>query len=138
MSHVFGAFPLALLVLTAIGCRNSDQPELGEVKGTVYFDGQPVDGAIVYFSPEGGGRVSQAMTDSNGVYELVYKGQTMGAKTGEHQVRITTAYEMMNPKTGEPILRKELIPKRYNDETTELRARVEGGENTIDFKLASK
>jgi hypothetical protein len=130
-----GCITVAALLL---GCQFSDRPEIGEVEGTVYLDGEPLDGAIVYFSPEGGGRVSQAMTDAQGHYDLVYIGKDLGAKTGTHKVRITTAYEITDEKTGKPVYKPERVPSRYHSEQTELTAEVEGSDNTIDFQLLSK
>lgn len=128
---------LSAALVTTIGCGYSDRPEIGEVRGTVTLDDEPLEGAIVYFSPEGGGRVSQAMTDAQGAYELVYIGKDLGAKTGKHLVRITTAYESADPNTGETVYNRERVPSRYNSEQTELSAEVEPGENTIDFPLKS-
>lgn len=130
-------FPAALLMLVA-GCGKTDQPEIGEVQGTVTLDGKPLDGAIVYFSPEGGGRVSQAMTNAEGKYELVYIGKTMGAKVGRHKVRITTAYEVTDDKTGQSVNKPEVVPARYRSESTELAVEVKAGDNTHDFKLDAK
>lgn len=125
------------LFLAVTGCGSSDRPPLGKVRGTITMDGQPLEGAIVYFSPEGGGRVSQDMTDAKGEYDLVYIGNTAGAKTGLHKVRITTAYEGFDEKTGKSVVNKERVPKRYNSNETELSFEVEPGQNKIDIPLTS-
>ena len=127
---------LAILFL-AVGCQKTDQPPLGKVHGVVTLDGHPLPNAIVYFSPDGGGRVSQDMTDSKGEFDLVYIGSTLGAKTGPHSVRITTAYDGFDEATGQTVERPEVVPKRYNGTQTELKADVKPGRNTINFDLKS-
>jgi hypothetical protein len=144
MDHVIrvtGLIPgllYAILLIAPAGCSRGDRPELGRVRGTIYLDEQPLDGAIIYFSPEGGGRVSQDMTDAQGKFDAVYIGRDRGAKVGKHKVRITTAYETVDEKTGRTIEKKEVIPKRYNSEQTELSVEVKPGDNILDFKLESK
>jgi len=127
---------VALLLLVA-GCQKTDQPPLGTVHGLITLDGKPLPNAIVYFSPDGGGRVSQDMTDAKGEFDLVYIGSTRGAKTGNHSVRVTTAYDGFDEATGQNIERPELVPKRYNGTQTELKAEVKPGRNTINFDLKS-
>jgi len=130
-----------LLVLSAIllaGCRGrpADQPPLGTVTGKVTLDGQPLEGATIFFSPEGGGRTSAARTDAEGRYALTYIGREMGAKVGQHTIRLTTSEEITNPKTGRSMHTPEKLPRRYN-EKSELVRTVTGGENTIDLDLSS-
>lgn len=132
----FTVSSMAILLLVA-GCQKTDQPPLGTVHGLVTLDGQPLTNAIVYFSPDGGGRVSQDMTDSKGEFDLVYIGSTLGAKTGPHSVRITTAYDGFDQASGQTVERPEVVPKRYNGTQTELKAEVKPGRNTINFDLKS-
>lgn len=132
----FAVCSIAILLL-GVGCQKTDQPPLGKVHGVVTLDGQPLPNAIVYFSPDGGGRVSQDMTDAKGEFDLVYIGSTLGAKTGPHSVRITTAYDGFDEASGQTVERPELVPKRYNGTQTELKADVKPGRNTINFDLKS-
>lgn len=127
---------VALALVSTSACRStpSDQPDLGKVSGVVTMDGAPLEGALVSFAPEEG-RGSQAITDSEGKYQLSYIGDTMGAKVGSHKVRITTYIE--DDSDPEAQKTKETIPKKYNKETT-LTADVKEGSNTFDFKLESK
>ena len=77
------------LVLLLAGCSGgaSDQPELGQVTGTVTVDGTGTGGLRVVFQPESGRR-SIGITDENGNYSLDYTKGTKGAKIGLHQVSI--------------------------------------------------
>lgn len=129
-------FVVALTLVSTSACRStpSDQPDLGKVSGVVTMDGAPLAGAQVSFAPEEG-RASQAVTDSEGKYELIYIGKTKGAKVGSHKVYITTYIEDDSDPEAQNF--KETIPKKYNKATT-LTANVEEGSNTFDFELKSK
>ena len=127
---------LTVGIALTIGCNKSERPPLGTVRGTVTLDGEPLDGAIVSFSPTEGGRVSQDRTDPKGGFNLIYIGTTRGAKTGKHAVRITTAYESADA-SGQMVEHEEVVPKRYNGKDTELSADIKPGSNTVNFDLKS-
>lgn len=117
--------------MSGCGASNPDQPPLGTVSGTVTLDDQPLPGATVTFTPEDG-RTSSGKTDSEGRYELRYTADTLGAKAGEHTVRITTVESSAEAVAAEP----EKVPEIYNTNST-LTEVVETGNNTIDFALKS-
>ena len=134
----------SMLVVVALftfvaGCGGSavnDQPDLGQVKGTVTMDGSPLADVQVVFRPDKG-RASSGKTDSSGNYELVYVGDEKGAKIGAHKVSITTP-QQDTPEEGESTKKaKEKIPAEYNAKTT-LTADVKAGDNVFDFELKSK
>ena len=80
---------LAVAASMFAGC-GGDGPRLGEVKGVVTLDGQPLTNARVVFHIEGA-RDSYAFTDENGQYELTYLRDKKGAVIGRHHVSITMA-----------------------------------------------
>ena len=125
--------------LTGCGGGLNDQPELGQVKGTVTMDGSPLAGVSVTFSPDSG-RPATGKTDVAGNYELIYIRDTPGCKLGHNTVIISNSTEedemeqegddaVVSAKTDE----KE-IPDQYNNKTT-LEADVQPGENTFNFDL---
>ena len=120
----------AAIGLLAAGCGGADIPELGEVSGRVTADGKPLDGVLVQFYSEAGGRPGTDVTDAEGKYELNYVGDEQGSKVGPSRVEITTEWPDGEPPPGQ----KEKIPEKYNA-TTELKADVKGGDNTFDFDL---
>lgn len=145
-----GKFSIALSMLIAmqVGCTSSDQPELGQVRGTITLDGMPLTGVAVVFQPDNG-RPARGMTDAEGKYELTYIRQTKGTKVGSNRVEIAPSEEgeeaadvetgdeapqsaPVNAKPGKP-----LVPARYNTQS-ELKVDVQPGENTFDFQLESK
>ncbi|MES2793463.1 MAG: carboxypeptidase regulatory-like domain-containing protein [Planctomycetota bacterium] len=120
------------------GCSGrGDKPELGFVDGTIQLDGKPLADAVVFFSPEEGGRTSVGHTDSEGKYQLSYIGNDPGAKVGKHTIRITTSQEIDDPKTGRTIHTREKVPDRYNAHS-ELTKEIEPGPNSVDLDLKSK
>lgn len=134
-------FLLNLICMVGSGCGSSqagDQPDLGFVSGQVSLDGAALPNAIVIFSPDKG-RSSMATTDSEGKYELIYVGNTKGAKLGNHKISITTAQEGSSEESGGKAATefKETIPPKYNAATT-LTEVVQEGDNVIDFELTSK
>jgi hypothetical protein len=125
---------LTIVFVAVAGCGGSNLPDLGQVSGTVTFEGKPLSGALVEFVPENG-RPSFAETASDGTYSLNYLPDAPGAVVGKHLVRIT-----QNPVTGEvgdnEKVEKKLdpIPMKYNKNTI-LEAEVTSGSNVVDFEL---
>lgn len=126
-----------LIVVSCVlaGCNNSG---IGSVSGTVHLDGKPLEGAMVTFYPQleksevfDDAGTSAGKTNEQGIYELVYDRENMGAKVGEHVVYIETLEEGGGGDYGPG--KKERVPKRYNSES-KLRVKVAAGRNTIDFK----
>ncbi len=118
---------LALLVGALSGCGGGG-PTLATVHGRITLDGKPLAHAGVRFEPQNA-RASYAVTDAQGNYALHYIRDEMGAKIGEHTVRISTA----NPHAGRP----DSVPARYNTNST-LKKTVVAGDNVFDFDLKSK
>ena len=93
MPSVFRIFlcGCAFAALTSIvGCGSSTRPNLGEVRGKLTLDGQPLTDAQVIFAPDTGGRKSTGRPNAQGEYELTYIRDIKGAKVGPHTIRIST------------------------------------------------
>lgn len=128
--------------LTGCGGGMNDQPELGQVKGTVTMDGSPLAGVSVTFSPDSG-RPATGKTDVAGNYELIYIRNTPGCKLGHNTVIISNSGEEdeMEQEGDDPVVTansdENEIPAKYNNKTT-LEAEVQPGENTFNFDLKKK
>jgi hypothetical protein len=119
----------AVMFVMFWGCGDrSNQPELGQVHGKILLNGKPLAKVTVSFKPIDGGRQSNAATDEDGLYELIYLRDIRGAKTGKHRVAVGSS----DPTTP----KRERLPDRYNAKTT-LEAEVRPGENQCDFALNS-
>lgn len=132
------------------GCGGpSDQPELGQVTGTVTLNGKPLSGIAVVFQPDSG-RPARGTTNAEGKYELSYIRETKGTKIGPNRVEIAPSedgeaedeQQSDNPDEESESApkransKKPKIPPRYNVKS-ELKADVKAGANTFDFKLES-
>ena len=150
-SSIVRTVSLWVVSLSLCGCGSgSDQPELGEVTGTITMDGKPLAATIVVFSPDNG-RPARGRTDAEGKYELTYIGETRGAKIGHHRVEIAPneegedESEIEAANAGENVSappspvkpEKTKVPSRYNTDSV-LEADVKAGENVFDFKLESQ
>ncbi len=125
----------AVALIAAGGCSGSDLPELAPVSGVVTLDDAPYPNAHVMFTPAQG-RPAEAVTDSNGKYELYYLPGTKGAEPGKYTVSITTQYQAPeNPGNEPPFV--EPLPAHYNVSST-LSETVSPGKNEINFPLKSK
>lgn len=91
------------------------------------LDGQPLEGAIVVFEPETT-RASNAKTDAQGYYELMFNTTVRGAAIGKHKVKIS--------RRGDPLKGgQEMVPAKYNDQS-ELSFDVKVGKNPdVNFDL---
>ncbi len=141
---------MSALLLHLTGCGGpSDQPDLGQVTGTITLDGDPLPRTSVMFQPENG-RPATGITDEEGHYELTYIRETKGTKIGKNLVQIGGIEESEDEEDavafdadGEPITQasaqpiiKPKIPVKYNLRS-ELEVDVQPGENTFDFDLES-
>lgn len=132
-----GTFAVICVVLglAALSGCGSDLPPLGEVEGTVTLDGQPLPDAMVFFTPEGGGRSSTGFTDASGRYTLSFTGNEPGAVVGNHKVRITTGTPPELDDSGKEIAGKpERVPEQYSEGIAQ---EVKAGKQTIDFALTT-
>ena len=119
---------MPLLICVATGCGRSG-PEVAPVTGRVTLDGRPLETVDVVFQPTDGKPPSTSRTDADGNYELLYKRGLMGARVGEHTVRIGfTSGIVKNPPN---------VPAR-NNTGSELRAEVKPGGNEFNFDLKSE
>ena len=100
------------------------------MKGRITLDGRPLEMVDVVFQPNNGDPPSTSRTDASGNYEMMYKRGMMGARVGEHTVRIAyTSNIVANPPN---------IPPKYNT-ASELRREIKSGEdNVFDFELKSE
>jgi hypothetical protein len=117
-------FPL----LALYGCgKGADLPPLIQVKGKVFYKGQPLTKGMVKFEPDGYGRAANGKLDSDGNFVLTTLKEGDGVVAGEHRVYIIGT----GKTTG-----KELIPKKYLSPSTSKLTRTVDSEHTeFTFEL---
>ena len=149
---------LAMIVVgigTVLGCNRG--PAVQYVEGLVTLDGTPVEGAIVAFTPSGGGLAAAGTTDASGVYRLnaltgpagagtlvgeyvvavrKWKTEDIGPAPDENDHRAYAAWQqrMAKADSREPTY---VTPKAYGDAATSgLKVTVKKGRNTgADFRF---
>jgi uncharacterized lipoprotein NlpE involved in copper resistance len=111
------------IVLCTLGCNNKSQIEgLVPVKGVVFYDGKPLDGAIVNFIPNSPDKRSAVgTTDAAGKFGLTTLHSNDGVLPGEYKVTVS---KMSYPENNESLTDdqsaklkddiKSLIPVRYS------------------------
>ena len=129
------ALSAAVLAAALSGCSSQ-----ATVKGTVRFDGQPVENGGITFIPAGAGGQKAGAEIRNGTYEIP---RDRAPAPGRYKVEIT-----WNKRTGKQVTvpgdpgnkideTQQAIPAKYNRETT-LTAELTSGSNTKDFDLSSR
>jgi hypothetical protein len=110
-----------------VGCGH-DEERLTTVRGKVFYQGKPLAGGTIIFTPDpergGSGPMSYAEIQADGSYEL-RTSRGMGAMPGWHRVTVTEA-------SGQGHL-----PGKFSDpeQSGECREVQEGQANVIDFHL---
>jgi len=154
---VFSLGILALIVLVSGGCGNQGTDDLPRepISGTVSYEGKPLANGTIQFQPasQAEGMAAGGMV-VNGRFEIP-RGE--GPVPGKYKVQIDSLNETISVPVPEPeapassdaavlpgelkippkkMMKKRLIPPRYNSQT-ELTAEVKaGGPNRYEFNLA--
>ena len=156
---------LFLFVFLIVGCsqHHKANPEFRLVKGTVTFNGAPVEGATVAFFPtDSNGLSAGGMTDASGNYTLTADNSLVtgaGTKPGKYKVTVKKTempvdQDQADYKEGKitqeelfrrqgmraPMRAKNLLPEIYADQrTTPLELTIEDKkENVLDLNIEGK
>lgn len=149
---------IAVLIFAGCGPGGGSVPTY-PVSGKVTFNGAPVAGATVTFSPEGSGiPTAMGITDGQGLYKLTTYTSGDGAAEGSFKVLVykmseddagsgapthdptgkgrSAAPTHSGPRGAGGKKSSSLLPERYMKvSTTPLTKNVESGSNTIDLEL---
>jgi hypothetical protein len=148
---VFGRLSAVVsLALLVLGCSASaGRPPLGKVSGKVTYNGKPVTGGSVMFTPAAGSgsdtaRIATGQIEADGSYTLTTFDTGDGAVLGQHIVTVESrgdpeAMKKLNLQPGGIIaykLPKAAIPEKYlKTDRSPLKQTVEAGNNKIDLDL---
>ncbi len=153
MSRLISGLAGCLLAAAMLsGCTDSSngRPQTVEATATITYNGSPVGGATVTFSPAGeSGNAAYGKTDATGKVALSTFGGEDGAVPGSYKVMVTkTEVEGAAAGAGDDesseeeeeeatVTHKQLLPEKYaRVDTTDLEATVsEGGDNNFTFDL---
>ena len=135
-------------LLPILGC-SAQTYKVAPVSGRVTLDGKPLAKAHVHFAPLRSGDniepgpTSQGETDADGRYTLsLDNNRSPGAVVGKHKVYIITVDTQVSAgelaDAGVKPKRREILPARYNQETTLTFDVPAGGSDAGNFDLKSK
>ena len=138
------AAAIASLALLASSCGGGG-PTLHPVKGTVFYEDKPAEGATVVFHPVGGAADApkpSGVVGKDGTFTLSTHPHGPGAPEGEYVVLVTW-FEAAAPAKVEgrdPPEPKSKLSEQYADAAKSgLKAAVKPGENKLEpFRLTRK
>ncbi|MEW4570728.1 hypothetical protein AB1L88_22920 [Tautonia sp. JC769] len=110
---------------------------LATVRGTVTYNGKPVDhGQVVFIPTEGvGGPSAVGEINADGSYQMK-TADFQGAAVGRHRVTVHSRRPLRPEEEKSLIIPELLIPDRYaNEVDTPLAIDVEPGVNQYDIEL---
>jgi hypothetical protein len=131
----FVAFLAAMLALTSCGDNKT-----ATVKGTVTFDGKPIESGSINFVPVDGTKAGTAGTTiKNGQYSLSVPIGLMRVQIGGVLKVVGRKKAYDTPESKEVPIYEESIPRKYsNQEETELEFEVKPGVNEKKWDLKSE
>lgn len=138
---IAAAFPLVLGLLVATWAGCGGDASLAPVSGSVTFDGQPVQGGVVTFSPiqseTTGSKPALGEVGANGAFQLGTNAKGDGAAVGRHRVLYSAplpeappAEEGKHAEALPPSPYAGLMPK-------EAEVEVKAGANQINIELVA-
>jgi hypothetical protein len=126
---ILKSFVIVLSLALVLGCDRG--PAVGTVKGTVTWEGQPVDGGLIKMVPADGLSQPADCIVKGGAYSIT---MPVGEKKVEVWWTKGSGAKVDTASQGtESVV--ALIPPKYNADTT-LTYKVEKGTQTKDFALA--
>jgi len=140
---------LGFISATFIGCGGETGPKVYPVTGTVLYNGQPVDGAVVAFRGESATKMATGTTDAQGHFELTTYKPGDGAVPGKHTVTVAKTVQTGGGASGSASMEEALenppaqaesrseLPEKYADPaTSQLEFTVsDGGANDFTIEL---
>jgi hypothetical protein len=130
-------------MLVASGCGEK-QKDLADVSGVVTLDGRPLAGGTVRFQPIApagstiAGKGSYATTDSAGKFQLKTIDEKPGAVVADHNVMIYGPQGQTNAAIDDAPRSREIVPRKYNAESTLTFTVPAEGSKEANFELSSK
>jgi hypothetical protein len=129
----------AALLLILAGCGN-DQDRLTPVRGKVWYQGAPLRGGTIVFTPDptrgGNGPLARAEIQPDGDF-ILKTGDRLGAVPGWHRVTVVAVEPISSPPGAAYVAPRSLVPVKYRDpELSGISCEVkEGQENSLELNL---
>lgn len=115
---------VAFVATTGCGPKRAARPDRAVVTGTVTYQGKPLPGGIITFTGANGDTEGGMLRENGSFY-------VENAPVGETKVSVDP--EAIKPELGSRYVK---LPTKYlTAETTDLKFKVEAGNNKADFAL---
>lgn len=139
---MFKRIPAAVLVAAALGLFVTGCSGGGSVSGTVTLDGTPLKSGTVTFHPVNGGPTAVGTIGADGKYSLAI-GNDRSVPPGDYVVTVEATEPVSSAQASDPkkppAPPKRLTPDKYaSKDTTDLKANIKGGSNSVPLELKSK
>jgi hypothetical protein len=130
-----------------MGCGGETGPEVYPVSGTVLYNGNPVEGAVVAFQGETATKLATGTTDPQGRFQLTTYEADDGAVPGKHKVTVTkitggggggsgtASMEEAYESTESATQAKNELPSKYEVAGTSPLEFTVSADDTNDFKI---
>jgi hypothetical protein len=142
-SQIFVRWGAQLLLVAACGCGSGSRG-LAPVSGVVTLDGKPLAGGTVSFQPKAppgstiAGKGSAAKCDADGRFMLATIDDRPGAVIAEHRVAIWGPNRPQNAASDSAPVSPDMVPAKYNFDSTLTFAVPSEGTDKANFDLTSK
>lgn len=136
------ALPLTLMVFM-VGCGGKSLPPLGQISGTVFYNGNPVEKAMIIFHNPKGRPARGSIIDGEIQDVITYDTLNDGVPLGKMPV---TIHPFVDPEAitrqavAGPARRnvRPSLPPRYADlKTTNLSVDIHEGQNEVELSLVN-
>lgn len=129
---------VALVLLSAAGCRDDGKVSVYPVQGKVTLNGAPLEGATVQFFTNDeslrvpGVPIPAGTTDAGGVFQLSAYGKADGAPAGDYRVTINQMQVTNDAEDPEQMTSVDRLKGRYsNPDSSGLTATVKEDDNEL-------
>ncbi len=133
---------IAMAMLAIAGCSRGNEVALFRVSGKATCGGKPLERLCVHFEPQQKGRASIAVTNSEGVFELQYSKEQLGALPGEHIVWVELLpaspqeeFDLQSGKLVRPLEQRKMLEKYGASKTSPLKVNIEKDKQDVSLKL---
>lgn len=135
--RVLPPLSLGVFLLAALALAGCDGIPMGQVKGTVKYNGKLIEDGWIRFEPADGKTQPAADKIKDGEYSLKVPVGNMKVIVSSSKVVGKKKLYANDPNSPEQDLTEEVLPEKYSDMMkTELRFEVKPGLNPKDWDLA--
>lgn len=131
-----------MVMMVMSGCSRGNEVALYQVSGKATCGGKPLERLCIHFEPQQKGRASIAVTNSEGVFELQYSKEQLGALPGEHIVWVELLpaspqeeFDLQSGKLVRPPELRKMLEKYGASKRTPLKVTIKKDKQDVSLNL---